>query len=117
MQMPFVLVAVFLFAVLSGAVGAPQPQVHEFAVVAKKYAFVPERFEVTEGDEVRFVVTSTDTDHGFEIRQLRIKELVPENEKRANRIVRERHTYTLSTGTQRLGIGRVIHSASSSEMS
>lgn len=80
MQMPFVLVAVFLFAVLSGAVGAPQPQVHEFAVVAKKYAFVPERFEVTEGDEVRFVVTSTDTDHGFEIRQLRIKELVPENE-------------------------------------
>lgn len=76
----FVLIVLLLFAGLSEAARAPQPAVREFAVTAKKYAFEPARFEVTEGDDVRFVVTSTDTDHGFEIKRLDIEELVPEDE-------------------------------------
>ncbi|HEX7086944.1 MAG TPA: cupredoxin domain-containing protein [Vicinamibacterales bacterium] len=73
-----VLIVLLLLAGLPEAARAPQPAVREFTVAAKKYAFEPAQFEVTEGDEVRFVVTSTDADHGFEIKRLDIEELVPE---------------------------------------
>ncbi len=79
-QTQFVLIVLLLIAGLPDAARAPQPAVREFTVTAKKYAFEPAQFEVTEGDEVRFLVTATDTDHGFEIKGLDIEELVPEDE-------------------------------------
>ena len=52
----------------------PEPRVVE--VVAKRFAFVPSRIEVTEGETVRLVVRSGDGIHGIEIKKFKIAEEV-----------------------------------------
>ena len=56
---------------------AGQSTEREFEVTATKWAFEPERFEVFEGDQVRFVVRSGDSTHGFAIKRLKVKHKVP----------------------------------------
>jgi cytochrome c oxidase subunit 2 len=46
-------------------------------VVARKYAFEPDRIEVTEGDRVRLVVRSADSVHGIQIKRFGVSKLVP----------------------------------------
>jgi cytochrome c oxidase subunit II len=48
-----------------------------FEVVAKRFAFEPERIEVTEGDHVRLIVTSADGVHGIQIKKFKVEKLVP----------------------------------------
>lgn len=70
-----------LILCLALPIARAQPgEVREFAVTAKKYAFEPSTFEVTEGDRVRLLVTATDTDHGIEIKKLDVDELTVEDE-------------------------------------
>lgn len=65
---PLLFAAAFLVAVTSWPQGATQPPtVREFDVVAEKFAFTPERIEVTLGDRVRVTVRSADTTHGWAI--------------------------------------------------
>jgi cytochrome c oxidase subunit II len=45
-------------------------------VVMKKWAIVPNRIEVQQGQEVELVVTSTDVEHGIAIPKLNIREPV-----------------------------------------
>ena len=46
---------------------AQEPTVKEIAISAKKYEFTPNKIELSVGTVVKFVVTATDNDHGFEI--------------------------------------------------
>jgi cytochrome c oxidase subunit 2 len=66
-----------LALVLTGSSGAAQGNVREFQVTAKKYEWTPARFEVNEGDTVRFIVHSSDSKHGFRIKELDVKQEVP----------------------------------------
>ena len=68
--------------VYTGVAAAPtarprqaEPRVVE--VVAKRFAFVPSRIEVTEGDTVRLVVRSADGMHGVQIKKFKVSEEVP----------------------------------------
>jgi cytochrome c oxidase subunit 2 len=54
--------------------------VREFKIVAKKYSFEPDRFEVQQGDHVRFIVTSTDANHGIAIKPLKVKATISKGE-------------------------------------
>lgn len=81
-------VAVAGTALLSGATSASHarqdlatasaPLVVE--VTAKRFAFEPERIEVTEGDKVRLVVRSADGVHGIGIKKFKIEEKIPRGE-------------------------------------
>ncbi len=51
--------------------------VRTIEVTASKYKFEPARIEVNEGETVRIVLHSTDTTHGFEIPEFKVKTLVP----------------------------------------
>jgi cytochrome c oxidase subunit 2 len=51
--------------------------VHEVQVVAKKYTFEPATIEVTAGEQVRLVIHSADTTHGFAIKKLKVNLVVP----------------------------------------
>ncbi len=65
---PLLFAAAFLVAVTSWPQGStPTPPVREFVVVAEKFAFTPERIEVTQGERVRVTVRSADTTHGWAI--------------------------------------------------
>lgn len=55
---------------------APGP-VKEFTMTAKRFAFEPAQVEVSEGDTVRIVVRSADGKHGIEIKEFKVKQLVP----------------------------------------
>lgn len=46
-------------------------------VVARRFAFEPERIEVVEGERVRLVLRSADTTHGLEIRDFDVKVEIP----------------------------------------
>jgi cytochrome c oxidase subunit 2 len=60
------------------AVRAAAP-VHEIQVVAKKYAFEPSTIDVVAGEQVRLTIRSTDTDHGFAIKALKIDVDIPKD--------------------------------------
>lgn len=75
-----VLAASIVLLALPAAARAPLPAEREFIVTATKYEFEPARFEATEGERLRFAVTATDTDHGFEIKALDVEQLTPEDE-------------------------------------
>jgi cytochrome c oxidase subunit II len=49
-------------------------------VTAKRFAFEPERIEVTEGDRVRLVVRSADGIHGIGIKQFHVEQKIPRGE-------------------------------------
>jgi len=70
---------VALAIVTTGSGQAAQDNVREFQVTAKKYEWTPSRFEVNEGDTVRFIVHSTDSKHGFGIKELDVKQEVPKS--------------------------------------
>lgn len=53
----------------------PEPRVVE--IVAKRFAFVPSRVEVTEGETIRLVVRSADGMHGIQIKKFKVSEEVP----------------------------------------
>ena len=55
----------------------PQAPVKTFDVVAKRFSFDPPTIEVTQGDQVRLVVTSADGIHGVGIRKFKVNQLVP----------------------------------------
>jgi len=58
--------------------GRPQPsEPRVIEIVARRFAFVPARIEVTEGEKVRLVVRSADGVHGIGIKKLKIAETVP----------------------------------------
>jgi cytochrome c oxidase subunit 2 len=67
------------FLVYAGVAAAPtrqaEPRVIE--IVAKRFAFVPSRIEVTEGETVRLVVRSADGMHGLQIKKFKVSEEVP----------------------------------------
>jgi cytochrome c oxidase subunit 2 len=81
-------VAVAGTALLSGATSvliarqdlatASAPLVVE--VTAKRFAFEPERIEVTEGDRVRLVVRSADGVHGIGIKKFKLDQKIPRGE-------------------------------------
>jgi cytochrome c oxidase subunit 2 len=48
-----------------------------FEIVARRFAFEPDRIDVEEGDHVRLVVRSADGVHGVGIKKLRVEERVP----------------------------------------
>lgn len=49
-------------------------------VTAKRFAFEPERIEVTEGDRVRLVVRSADGVHGIGIKKFKVDKRIPRGE-------------------------------------
>jgi cytochrome c oxidase subunit II len=51
--------------------------VHDLHVVASKYQFTPSTIQVTAGEQVRLVLSSMDTVHGFSIRKLKIDTQIP----------------------------------------
>lgn len=72
--------ALLSWAALAGMSShAAQGTVREFQVTAKKYEWEPARFEVNEGDTVRFTVHSTDSKHGFGIKALKVKQEIPKS--------------------------------------
>jgi len=46
-------------------------------MIASRFRFEPETVEVTEGERVRLILRSTDTEHGFSARKLNLKVAVP----------------------------------------
>jgi cytochrome c oxidase subunit II len=68
-----------LLAVLLGPARAPgEPTaVRSFDITASRFQYEPDRLEVTEGDVVRLTLRSTDTTHGFGIRELRVEAVIP----------------------------------------
>jgi len=56
---------------------SPVAAVRSFEVSTSRYAFEPAVLEVAEGDEVRLTLRSSDTDHGFEIKGLKVKAKIP----------------------------------------
>ena len=70
--------------VYAGVTAAPAPsrprqsvEPRTIEVVAKRFAFVPSKIEVTEGETVRLVVRSADGMHGLEIKKLKVSEEIP----------------------------------------
>ena len=61
--------------VASGDVPPPPPR--DIEMVASRFKFEPETLQVKEGDRVRLTLRSTDTEHGFSIKQLKVKVAVP----------------------------------------
>lgn len=76
----FVAVALVLSAAVPAlpAIRTPQP-VREIQIVAKKFAFEPSTIEVTPGEQVRLVIRSADTNHGFAIKKLKIDVDIPKD--------------------------------------
>ena len=56
---------------------APAPRAVAVEMTAKRFAFLPEQVEVTEGDEVTLNVRSADGTHGIEIGKLKLKKAIP----------------------------------------
>ena len=55
-------------------VSKPSGEVKEFKLTAKQFAFEPSTIEVSKGDKVRLIVTSTDVPHGIAISEYGINE-------------------------------------------
>jgi cytochrome c oxidase subunit 2 len=57
----------------AGSDTAPVAPDRQFEVTASRFQFEPATLEVTEGDRVVVVVRSTDVEHGFAIKKLKVK--------------------------------------------
>ena len=71
-----------LGATLLGATGQPGLAgqgggERTFEIAASRYKFEPAQIEVVEGDQVRLVLHSADTTHGFAIPALKVKVEIP----------------------------------------
>ncbi|HKC10683.1 MAG TPA: cupredoxin domain-containing protein [Vicinamibacteria bacterium] len=58
------------------APGEPAPS-RSFDITASRFHFEPDRLEVSEGDAVRLTLHSTDTTHGFGIKELKVEAVIP----------------------------------------
>jgi cytochrome c oxidase subunit 2 len=58
-----------------GDIPATPPR--SFEMIASKFKYEPATLQVTEGDRVRLTLRSADTDHGLEIKKLKVKVAVP----------------------------------------
>jgi cytochrome c oxidase subunit 2 len=65
--------------VLGGILPAGAAEPRTFEIAASKYKFVPDTVEVHAGETVRFVVHSTDVDHGIGIKAFKVKAKVPKD--------------------------------------
>jgi cytochrome c oxidase subunit 2 len=74
MRLP--LFALALAATVSTA-PASEPAIRTFDVVASRFAFQPDVLEVHEGDRVVLRLRSVDTDHGFSVKEFKVKTTVP----------------------------------------
>lgn len=63
-------------AVRLGAAPRP-PETVSVEMVSKRFAFIPERIEAVEGDQIALAVKSADGTHGVEIKKLKLKKEVP----------------------------------------
>jgi cytochrome c oxidase subunit II len=67
-----------LAAAGAGASGdVPPPSPRDIEMIASRFKFEPETLQVTEGDRVRLILRSTDTEHGFSIKKLNLRVAVP----------------------------------------
>lgn len=57
----------------------PAHPVRDIQIVAKKFTFEPATIAVAPGEQVRLVIRSADTKHGFAIKKLNIDVDVPKN--------------------------------------
>lgn len=70
--------------------------VKEFTITASQFAFDPATITVQEGDAVRFIVTSTDVDHGLTIAQFGVGETIPAGETKTIEFIADTAgTYTM----------------------
>ena len=53
-----------------------EPNLAEIRVTLRKFKFVPKRITVQKGQPVRLVVTAADVEHGFAIKELKIKQRI-----------------------------------------
>src|SRR5215207_10042177 len=71
---------VALTVVLAGGplpAAEPAAEVRSFEIVASKYKFEPSVVEVTEGDRVVLTMRSSDSTHGFGIKEFKVKRRIP----------------------------------------
>jgi cytochrome c oxidase subunit 2 len=71
-----------LAAVLLLVAGAPWSLADDggprtFGITASRFKYQPDRIEVRQGETVRLVIHSADTDHGLSIPAYKVKALVP----------------------------------------
>lgn len=75
------LTAATLLAVGAAGVGAsgdvPTAPPRSFEMTASRFEFEPATLQVSEGDRVRLTLRSMDTEHGLEIKKLKVKVAVP----------------------------------------
>lgn len=58
---------------IAAAKAAPR----EVQVIAKRFSFEPEQIEVTQGERIRLLVTSSDGVHGLQIKKFNVNKLIP----------------------------------------
>ncbi len=66
--------------VLSSYSFSKAEEVKRFEVKADKYKFIPDTITVNKGDKVIIKALSVDKDHGFYIKQYKIKQLMPKGQ-------------------------------------
>jgi cytochrome c oxidase subunit 2 len=69
-------VAVLSLSVPRGLAGEAGGE-KKYEITASRYKFEPAQLTVEEGDTVRLVLRSADTDHGFAIPALKVKAAIP----------------------------------------
>ena len=90
--------AIFLLlAPLAGEDPAQRKPDRTVSVLAERFSFSPSRIKVKQGQDVEFVVTSDDTEHGFRIGVAGIDAVIPQQGKGELRIrflAREKGKFT-----------------------
>ena len=75
----------------------PRKPDRTISIVAERFSFSPSRIKLKQGQEVEFVITSEDTDHGFRIPAANIDGAIPQQgrgELRVRFLAREKGKYT-----------------------
>jgi cytochrome c oxidase subunit 2 len=90
----------------AGADTAPVAADRQFEVTASRFKFEPDTLEVTEGDRVLVIIRSTDVEHGFAIKKLKVKAEIGKtgDPVRVEFVARKAGTYEISC-TEYCGMG------------
>ena len=75
---------------VTGRRTGPSAPVRSFEITASRFEYDPAVLEVEEGDQVRLSLRSTDTVHGFEIKELKVKIKIPKGGEPGQRRLRGR---------------------------
>jgi len=67
-----------VFTLLTGTGKLYAAETKTFQITAKKYEFSPDTIKVNQGDKVVLLVTATDREHGFGIKELNIDRVLPQ---------------------------------------